>query len=123
MHTPTQVLFLAVLVWLVLCAAREVWARRLVAGGLAVAFAGYLYQLSFIYGIKSHNAEVLRGREAELALRIRSCVSPCSIEFRPLNEGLKTDWVLPPEYWGRYLAYMKVKYGPEKEITFEARPN
>ena len=119
----SQVLFLAVLVWLVLCAAREVWARRLVAGGLAVAFAGYLYQLSFIYGIKSHNAEVLRGREAELALRIRSCVSPCSIEFRPLNEGLKTDWVLPPEYWGRYLAYMKVKYGPEKEITFEARPN
>ncbi len=117
----SQVLFLAVFVWLLLRAAREVWARRLVMGGLAVAFAGYLYQLSFIYGIKSHNAEVLRRREAELAMMIRSCDSPCSIEFPPLDKGLKTDWVLPPDYWGPYLAYMKVKYGPEKEITFEAR--
>ena len=119
----SQVLFLAVFVWLVQCAAREVWARRLVVGGLAVAFAGYLYQLSSIYGIKSHNAEVLRGREAELVVMIRSCGSPCLIEFRPLDEGLQPDWVLPPDYWAPYLAYMKVKYGPEKEITFEARPN
>ena len=117
----SQVLFLAVFVWLVLSTAREVWARRLVMGGLAVAFAGYLYQLSFIYGIKSHNAEVLLGREAELAVRIRSCGSPCLIEFRPLHEGLETDWVLPPDYWVPYLAYMKVKYGPEKKITFQTR--
>ena len=117
----SQVMFLAVLVWLVLRAGSNVWARRIVLCGLVLVFAGYLHQSFFIYEIKSHNARVVKAREAEFAASISECVSPCVIEFRPLDEGLRWDWVLPPEYWATFLEYMRTKYGPEKTITFELR--
>ena len=117
----SQVLFLAIVAWLGLRAAREGWARRVVACGLAVLLAGYLYQLFFIYEIKSHNARVLRGREAELVERISSCSEPCVLEVGALDVGLRSDWVLPPDYWTPYLKYVKARYGAGKEITFEVR--
>ncbi len=117
----SQVLFLAIVAWLGLRAAREGWARRVVAFGLAVLLAGYLYQLFFIYEIKSHNAQVLREREAVLAARMGTCAEPCVVEVGALDEGLREDWVLHPDYWTQYLIYVKARHGAGKEITFEVR--
>ena len=112
---------MAILIALFAHAARSRLRTIIVFGGLTLLLIGYLQHSFFIYEIKSHNARVLQSREAEFAGAIRECGSSCVIEFRPLDEGLKTDWVLHPDYWTRYLDYMRAKYGAGKEITFELR--
>ena len=117
----SQVLFMAILIALLVHAARGRLRTIIAFGGLTLLLIGYLQHSSFIYEIKSHNARVLQSREAEFAAAIRECGSACVIKFRPLDEGLKTDWVLHPDFWARYLDYMRAKYGAGKEITFELR--
>ena len=114
----SQVLLLAIVVVLAARTRPGRLARTTVIAALLLAFAGYVHQALFIYSVKSHNAEVLRATEARFSDSIRACTSPCIIESGPLDEGLRPDWVLHPDYWNRYLAYVKAKYGPEKQITF-----
>lgn len=114
----SQVLLLAIVVVLAARTGPSRLAQASVIVALGLAFAGYVHQSLFIYGVKSHNAQVLRASEARFADSIRACASPCFIESGPLDEGLRPDWVLHPDYWNPYLEYVKAKYGPEKQITF-----
>ena len=114
----SQVLLLAIVVVLAARTRPGRLARTTVIAALLLAFASYVHQALIIYSVKSHNAGVLRATEARFSDSIRACTSPCIIESGPLDEGLRPDWVLHPDYWNRYLAYVKAKYGPEKQITF-----
>ena len=116
----SQALLLAIVVVLAARTRPSRLAQTAVIVALALTFAGYVNQSLFIYSVKSHNAQVLRAREARFSESIRACTSPCIIDSGPLDEGLRPDWVLHPDYWNRYLAYVKAKYGPEKQITFRA---
>jgi hypothetical protein len=116
----TQIMFGAIVGCLAVSAAQQSHkAQRLIMILLIVLLASYVLQIRSIVGIKSHNAIVLAEREADMAAALTSCQSPCTISYRPLNEGLMKDWVLPESFWSSYLTYIRMKYAANKDVYFE----
>jgi hypothetical protein len=86
---------------------------------LAFFFLIFTIQNFRVYSIKDKNYHVLEKRSAELIIKMQSCLPPCVLEVSGLNEGLRRDWVLHPDYWEFFIQWLHKKHFPDKDITFK----
>ena len=88
---------------------------------LALIFLSFQIHLNTIFSTKNQNARVMARQEAEIVKKISQCPKEkkCTIPItKPLNEGLKRDWVLHRDFWPLYLDYIKKKHYPDKKVEF-----
>ena len=113
-----QIMFSAVMVWLIVQASRAGVRPIVVSIGLSALGVVFVMQSASIMRIKDHNAGVLAMREASLAKKIQACDSECVVQYEDLDSGLTQDWVLHPAYWNSYLEWLHQKYGRDKHVEF-----
>lgn len=114
----SQILLYSIYVFLFLSTDKNRVKQSMASLALVLWMIAYAHQSYHVFSVKTRNAEILAAQEQTLGAMIAQCKSPCIVEHGALNAGLAPDWVLEPDYWPFYHAYLAAKYGPDKKISF-----
>ena len=84
---------------------------------LLALFIVYASATAKILSVKWKNSEALAALDREWTSKLLACQDPCALEMNDLDKNIHGDWVVPHDFWGGYVEYVKNRHGIKKVVN------